>query len=268
VGRGSFYATQKVLKKMSIGRKKLKEGTKLYFGTSERLAKLSPVTGLLPGRIEAGSSERGKHPKPNSRSQRLYLTSVYSAYFAFCNTQPGERWGIVEIDAAALDPDLFLPDEDYLAERPFNGVKRKNSQPKLRANQLRAHLAEYRPEWRDCLERFGTCVYEAPIPHTSITKVSIYDPVSNGYITAQVIYTTISIAGYQSTCFRNRSITRWLMGDNISCQDWLAGSFDATSIEDRDKVIDALQETSGLDIFYFGPAPKKVSPPRWMKTSK
>lgn len=251
---------------MSTKSKKIKEGTKLYFGTSERLAKLSPITGLSPSNMEVGRCPRGKLTKLNRRKQRLYLTSIYPAYFAFCNTESEERWGIVEIDAAALDPYAFLPDEDYLLRRPGNGTNH-HTRLKERANDVRAHLDEYRLEWRECLERFGTCVYEASILQPCITRVAIYDPPSNAFMTRQVMDTTLSLVGYQSGCLRNRHITAWLMGQNITCQNWLADGFEATSIEDRDKIIDALQETSGLDIFYFGPAPKKVPRPKWVKAA-
>jgi hypothetical protein len=256
----------KIRKTMFTKPKKIKEGTKLYFGTSERLAKLSPITGLSPGNMEGGRRPHGKQTKLNRRNQRLYLTSVYPAYFAFCNTEPGERWGIVEIDAASLDADAFLPDEDYLLDRHRNG-SRNNGHGKKRPNDVRVHLAEYQQEWRECLERFGTCVYEAPIQQPFITRVAIYDPSSNAFMTRQVVDTTLSVAGHQSGCRRHRHVTAWLMGENITCQSWLADEFDTTSIEDRDRIIDALQDTSGLDIFYFGPAPKKLPRPKWVKAS-
>jgi len=251
---------------MSTRARKIKEGTKLYLGTSERLAKLSPTAGLVADHMGPARRARGKQTKLNRRNHHLYLSSIYPAYFAYCNTEPAERWGIVEIDAAALDPDAFLPDEDYLRERSANHSK-NNGPLRDRPHELRAHLEEYQQEWHECLDRFGTCIYAAPILQPCITKVAIYDPLSNDFITQQIIHTTLSITGYQSDSFRNRQLTRWLMGDNITCQDWLADRFDATSIEDRDKIIDALQDTSGLDIFYFGPAPKKVARPKAVKAS-
>ncbi|MGW8177299.1 MAG: hypothetical protein ACWGQW_00660, partial [bacterium] len=62
---------------------------KLYHGTSARVARKAGQQGLKP---------RGKR-KSNwdvpSRSDLVYLTLAYAAYFAAVASKPKEKWGIV-----------------------------------------------------------------------------------------------------------------------------------------------------------------------------
>jgi hypothetical protein len=254
---------------MSLAVKKTAKVDKLYFGTSEKLAKLSPIIGLQPEIIEASAREGPARVGSHRRKDCLYLSAVYPAYFASCNTRPGERWGLVEIDAALLDRSCLAPDPSCLRRR--NSCPESHP-PKGHAKNGRPHASGDKFRWQDCLRTYGLCIYLGAVPASSITRVAIYDPVSNDFITREVVHNALSAARHESRLEINTNLTRWFMGENMSCQDWMAESFIASSNEDRDRLSAALQERSGLDIYYFGPTAKKVtraksaSPPFQKKT--
>jgi hypothetical protein len=235
------------------------EGTHLFFGTSEEVAKRSPVIGIQPDDVISVRPKGLSRNRVNRKKDCLYLTNVYAAYFALCNTGPGERWGLVEIDFAALDRTALLPDDDYLRQ-----LHRAGLDADARMDGSRFHGSP--PRWQDSLAHFGTCVYKGPILPAFITRVAIYDPLSNPFITQEVSQLIPSIAGHHSAADRCRALTRWLMGENITWQDWMAEELPDDS-EERNRISAGLQERSGLDIFYYGPVPKKVVRTRCPATS-
>ena len=221
---------------MSASLKIRSEGARLYFGTSERLAKLSPVIGIQPGPPQLHRQRGLIRPRPNRTKDALFLTTFYGAYFALCNSGPDERWGIVEIEAAALDRKALSPDEDLLRQ---------------------LHLAGNVSRWQDGLTVCGTCVYRSPVSPALITRVAIYDPASNDFITREVRQGIPGPADNRRTACRNRALARWFMGENITCQEWTAGSLSENG-EDRNEISAAIQERSGLDIFYYRATSKKA----------
>jgi hypothetical protein len=189
----------------------------------------------------------------NRKKDCLYLTTVYGAYFAVCNTTPPERWGLIEIDLAALDRTALSPDDDYLRQ-----IHRARSGSFLgNGNQAR---------WQDSLLDLGICIYKAAIQPASIVRVAIFDPPSNPFISHEVCQAVPTIAGHRRDGKRYQTLTRWLMGENITWQDWVAESLPEDS-EEGNRLGAGLQERSGLDIFYCRAVPKKVMRTRCPVTS-
>jgi len=229
---------------MSTKGKRLAEGTRLFFGTSEEIAKLSPITGLHPEQVVAAHPKGLARSRVNRKKDCLYLTTVYGAYFALCNTSPADRWGLVEIDLPALDRTALVPDDDYLRQlhRAGPDTYSGNGGP---------------PRWQDSLADLGVCIYKGPILPAFIVRVAIFDPQSNPFITHEVSQAIPSIAGHPRHEDRCRTLTRWLIGENITWQDWVPESLPEES-EERNRLGAGIQERSGLDIFYLRPIPKKV----------
>ena len=87
--------------------------------------------------------------------------------------------------------------------------------------------------------------------------MAIFDPLSNPFITHEVSQSVPSINGHRLREARYRTLTRWLMGENVTWEDWVAESLPEDS-EERNRLGAGLQERSGLDIFYCRPLPKKA----------
>jgi hypothetical protein len=131
---------------------------KLYCGTTERIAKVAPVTGINPA------------------NDRIYLTDVYPGYLAFfASTNSSDRFGIIEIDLTVLDQSNFLPCEWYLEQTARQKAKSERDQHK-RLEALRKNLVKYQSKWKKSLQEIGVCVYDAIIPKKALSRITIYDP--------------------------------------------------------------------------------------------
>jgi hypothetical protein len=206
----------------------------LYFGTTERIAKQAPVMGLLVD------------------DDPLYLSDVYPGYFAFyASTNPEERFGIVELSMADLQPDEFLPCEWYLEQL----AKREARAGKGRSKGLdwyRKNLDRHQKHWKASLRGIGVCTYQRSIPKKAVRRVMIYDPQSNPVITKTIVEARISLDEHRSSYARNHALTRWLLTADVSPEDWL-GVRAIADKDERDKLAETLQSKWGLDVFYNGP---------------
>jgi hypothetical protein len=207
----------------------------LYLGTTERVAKSAPVVGI-----------------PLERDP-IYLTDVYPGYFAFyASTNSTDRYGIVEIDVGLLDPAAFMPSEWYLEQRSRRHGKTAAERNKI-LNGYRKTLERYQGKWKDSLKQLGACVYADPISKKAIRRVSIYDPAYNSVISSAIASTRLSLAEHRPNLKRNRALTRWLMGEEITIEDWLGHSGEDMEKKDKERLIELLQSKWGLDLFYHGP---------------
>src|SRR4028119_388978 len=84
----------------------------LYHGTSLKNGEKILKSGILPRRSKRSNWDHCQAP---SRSDCVYLTSVYAGYFAQQADKEGQGWAIFEIDSNQLNPGHLLPDEDCLA---------------------------------------------------------------------------------------------------------------------------------------------------------
>ena len=215
-----------------------KDLTRLYCGTTERIAKLAPVAGLNPS------------------SDPVYLTDVYPGLFAFmASTSDEERFGIVEVDVAFLDPANFLPAEWYVAQT--SRQKGRNGRSNQRyLDSVRKTLDRHRGKWKESLLKTGICLYDGFIPRKALRKITIYDPTSNPTITGAIASAKIGLADYKSFYQRNRALTRWLTGESVLVEEWLGQDLASTPKDEKEQLAERLQNKLGLDIFYYEPPPK------------
>lgn len=208
---------------------------KLYCGTTERIAKVAPVAGLSPN---AGP---------------IYLTDVYAGLLAFyASTSSTERLGIIEVDLTLLDQANFLPSEWYLEQTSRQRGKTEREQQKRR-EVLRKTLEKQAAKWKKSQQEIGVVVYDASIPKKAVTRITVYDPSSNPVITEAVIGQRISLSDYKRNYERSRALTRWLMGEEVTVDDWLGDDINAVTKEEKQRLAEWLQNKSGLDIFYHEP---------------
>jgi hypothetical protein len=232
--------------------KKKEQTTKLYHGTIENLAKLSCVKGLTPYDIDV--CENG-FPRSvcASTANGISLTSTYPGLMAFDTAAYREKWGIIEVDVSQLHSEIFLPYEGFLLEKAKTKVTSEEDRLK-KLLQFRSHLSSHRRKWRDSLDEYGFCVYEAAIPVQAISRVMIYDPASNWSMTKAIVNTMLGIKMHASNLHHQQMITRWLMGDNVTAQEWIGSAvYSKMTHAQKDKLSQMLQNKNGLDIFYAGP---------------
>ena len=55
-----------------------------------------------------------------------------------------------------------------------------------------------------------------------------------------------------------KAVTRWLLGNEISVDEWLGKDADDVTKEEKQRLAEWLQNKSGLDIFYYEPVTRGV----------
>ncbi len=215
-----------------------KETVSLYCGTSERIAKLAPREGLNPGQ------------------QPVYLTNVYPGVFAFfASTNDNDRFGILEIDLGLLDPINFMPCEWFLDQTSRQKAKTGREQHR-RLEGYRKNLEKHKARWKDSLQRIGVCVYDGYVSRKAIRRITVYDPSSNPTITGAIVGAHISLSDYKHCFHRNLAVTRWLVGQSVSVEEWLGEDLLTTPKDERELLAERLQNKLGLDIFFHEPPAK------------
>lgn len=202
--------------------------TTLYHGTTEMLAKMAPVAGLKPYSVPHNENE----PAFSSEKEgTITLTNVYGAYQAFMSSDPkrGERWAIMEINLTRLRTDNLSAHE--LAKGA--GKTKGNT-------------------WHRSLESVGLCVYKGQIPAKAISKVWIYNPASNWMITRSVLRIALGPAHYSADQKQLAIINRWLTGEFVTLDEWLAEQKAPFTKEQAEQLNDPWNNRSGLDLFYHG----------------
>jgi hypothetical protein len=218
--------------------KQKKESTSLYCGTTERIAKLAPVHGLNP------------------QHDPVYLSDVYPGLLAFyASTNDQDRFGIVEVDLTHLDPANFLPCEWYLDATARQKAKSSREHHR-RLESFRKNLDKYQSKWKDSLQKIGICVFDGFIPKKAIRRITIYDPASNATITDAIVNSTLGLAAYRNGYNRYLAITRWLVGESVTVEDWLGEEILKTPKDEKEALAESLQNKLGLDIFYMETPPK------------
>jgi len=214
-----------------------KDKLPLYCGTTERVAKLAPVVGLNPS------------------NQPVYLSNIYPGLLAFfASTKDNDRFGILEIAYSFLDTANFLPCEWYLEQTSRQKVKAIKEHKRLES--YRKLLDKHKAKWKDSLLKTGVCIYDGFIPKKAIRRITIYDPASNPTITDAIVNARISLADYKRNFYRNHAVTRWLVGESVSVEEWLGDELMDTPRDEKDLLSERLQNKLGLDIFYYEPPPK------------
>lgn len=231
-----------------------KEETKLrlYHGTSEVAAKTACVKGLMPYEIPAYDS--GLPRNFSAFSGATALTNSYPGLMALNYAGAKEKWGFIEIDVSQLHHEAFLPHENYLIEINKNKVISEEDRLQ-KLDEIRKNLQSFRRKWRDSLDRYGFCQYEAVIPISAIKKVVVYDPHSNWLMTKALLAMHPGSKLSNSCMERNRLVIRWLFGANITAEEWIGPVFNQLKHSERNPIVQMLQNKNGLDVFYHGAQP-------------
>lgn len=233
---------------------------KLYHGTSEIRAKESCISGLFPYELKDMDYYGVPRRIHASNTNGVCLTSSSPGLMAFETSSHKERWGIIEIDASYLSPELLVPYEGFLLERVKARVVSEEDRFK-KISQIRQSLSSNHKKWRESLDDYGMCFYQGNIPLESISKVIIYDPQSNPIITKAII--SCSLIGnklYRSSFKRQKMLTRWLSGEHVTPEEWLGTTvYSKLEHSDKERISKALINKHGLDIFYSAnPVGKKI----------
>lgn len=186
----------------------------LYHGTTERVAKVAPMSGVKPYALSHQPQER---VYSNPAKGILHLTDVLAPLQALCAADilTEERWGIIEVDPSKLD---LRPD-------PYCHSKKKT--------------------WQNTLAITGMCVCSW-IPSEAIRKIWVFNPLSNWYITRQVLHTATGKRTAEVV-----KLAQWFGGGYVTAEDLL----DDPSIFTRqefEKLNSRLSDRTGLDLFYQG----------------
>jgi hypothetical protein len=223
------------------------EGTKVYHGTSEKVARAALKSGILR-RDVTGSEGNWDHTVP-SGSDRVYLTQGYAPYFASQAAGDGEKWGIIEVDldtiltsgstrvGTRLSPWYankdVVPDEDWL-EQSSRGMTEEQAKELgvsdlfkgfpweggmvERTSFFRDNPHRFSHLWDESLSGLGNVAVMSDIPARAITRVSIYDPKSNPTMTVTALDPMISTMNWKICAIKYRELSRWFMGySDIDC---------------------------------------------------
>ncbi len=232
---------------------KKENSPKLYHGTTEIVAKTACSKGLTPYEVDAFDLGNPRNLRA-STTRGICLTATYPGLMAFDTASNREKWGIMEIDVAYLYPDFLMPHEVFLAEKVKTKIATEGDRLK-KLDQIRQNLSNHHKKWRESLDNYGVCVYEQEIPVTAITKVAIYDPYSNPSMTKAMLSGFLGTKFHKSNLDRQGMIIRWLLGENITPEEWLGNeTYSKLPHFERDRVGQVLRNKHGLDIFYSGGA--------------
>lgn len=145
----------------------------LRHGTSSKNLESILNHGLIPRGEEKGNWEHSVSSRPDC----VYLTSIYSSYFA-CSACEDEPWMMVEIDTDVLDQSLLLPDEDFLEQvtRTQTEFPCFGKEMKERTEWFRDNLESFQRYWMDSVEKLGNCCHQGWIEPDAITRIAIFDP--------------------------------------------------------------------------------------------
>ena len=192
---------------------------KLYHGTSGRVARRALTEGLLP-RSKTGSEGNWEHSCP-SNPDLVYLTSAYAPYFAMTASEPGELWGIVEVDTDLLADYDMLPDEDFLEQASRQqelpeewGLN--DSSMEDRTRWFREHLCQFQHLWEQSIEHLGNCAHEGGISPKAITRIALYDSKTNPSLSMMAMDPAICLMNYRFCGDKYRALCRWMMGEDVS----------------------------------------------------
>lgn len=199
----------------------------LYHGTSESNLNKILEQGSIQPRGTAGKSN-WEHTIISS-PDRVYLTTAYAGYFAANVSKENERWAIIEIDTDFLDEDNFFPDEDVIAQiayrsKDFNevwGDKPVKEYSLLELTKyVREHIYLWKDKWPDSIQAMGTCSYKGDIPVAAIIRYALFDPKSNFQMAMSAQDPTITTLNYQIKGATYKAITKWLMGEEITFDEY------------------------------------------------
>lgn len=160
----------------------------------------------------------------------MYLTTAYPIYFGL-NALAGDKLDgseaeqvlILEVAADELPADLFLPDEDFVAQ--------------CLAHQRGCGIEDIHEDVRDCLEHYqhhaadsangmGNLAYRGTILPHAITRYCLLDPTKQQRLAWAGMDPVITPLNYKFCGGKYHSMVAYLFGDR---PDWLMGFGDNES---------------------------------------
>lgn len=184
---------------------------KLYHGTTATIALKAFESGLMPRR---SSGSRGNWPNCPSSPDLVYMTETYAGYFASCATSAAgdvARWGIVEIDTDMLDEFSMMPDEDFLEQatrgQVVEGLRTRTMVGRTR--WFRNNISRFSAAWTASVRHLGNASYMGIVPPEAITRVSIFDPSSNRYVSWWCSDPIINLMNHRLMGAAYRGLTKW-----------------------------------------------------------
>jgi hypothetical protein len=188
---------------------------KLYHGTSERIAQIALKDGLL---TRSKTSVASNWPKAESHPDQVYLTTAYAPFFAMQASENVERMAIIEIDSIKLEQTLFRPDEDFLEQatrtQKISGLRAKTMYGRTR--WFRNNIDKFANHWNLSLDFMGTVAYKGDIPVEAITRLSLFDPTSNPFISSMVADPAINIMNFRFMGQKYVELTKWFFNEPVN----------------------------------------------------
>jgi hypothetical protein len=200
----------------------------VYHGTSTKHLADILMNGIQP---------REKHECTNwehtveSHSEMVYLTDIYAGYFASCSIKNGEddKVVVIEVDMEKLPYFNFYPDEDYIAQSIShsgnNAMDRFCGKADATLHDVtkyvRENIEDFRQNWLNSYQDMGTFAYKGTIPLDAITRIAIWDQTTNTFLSLAMIDPTITPLNHMVCKNKYSMITRWLMGEKISADEYI-----------------------------------------------
>jgi hypothetical protein len=147
----------------------------------------------------------------------VYLTSAYAPYFAMMACEEGDKAVLLEIDTEHLEPELFYPDEDFIAQclahQEYRALKEVHGEVVEMIEAYRHHAA-------DSVVAMGNCSYRGTVPPSAITRYCVADPTLQADLFWIGLDPCISPLNYRFCGEKYRTIIAWLFGDR---EDFVVG---------------------------------------------
>lgn len=184
----------------------------LYHGT--HLVNLDSI-------LRVGLRPRGYEPscwtRYESRPDMVYLTDAYGFYFADEGDDAYDDGNaiklVIEVDGNLLDPDLFYPDEDFLAQvsvKKGDAASIDDCHFAIRDNLESYRLINGKPAWSESIATLGTCAYRGTIPPSAITRYCLFDFRDRPILLAMILDADPR-DGFEHD--KHQKLTAWMFGD-------------------------------------------------------
>lgn len=221
---------------------------KVYHGTNATSVDSILQQGLKPR--QATGKSNWDHNDMESLQGHVYLTDKYAPYFGIVAADNSE-FALVEVDLDRLNSDSIFPDEDFIEQAirhdmdiEYPNWLNMDGDMIARTEEVREHIRLFQPYWEVALDVMGNISYHGTIPPEAISRVSVADPPSGLRL---AIDPQISIRAAQLTGGKYEMLTRLLMGDDVSRDEYLTHSL-GTPIPDDASISDALSEEDGDEL--------------------
>lgn len=165
-------------------------------------------SGIFP----SGETGRSNWTQIPARTDLVYLTKAYPFFFGRKGGHPGIL--AVEVCLDALNPQLLLPDEDYIVQTgQVVGTENQS------AHEIaKERLEEFQSQWQESLERLGTCAYKSVVPREALNRFCVLSMENEDtgaiYLWAAAFEVEdISLEYHAANGLRHRACTFWAFGD-------------------------------------------------------